>query len=255
MHLTLAQIVVGSLAALVVGLSKTGIPGAGILVVPMMAFVFGGRLSVGATLPMLIVGDVFAVAFYRAHTDWPKLRQLAPWVVAGLLLGTAFLRTLGQHPNWKDPLSPIIGGIVLVMLAVTLLRKCLGDRLVPHSPTGSAITGGIAGFSTMVANAAGPIMQIYLISTGMDKDRLMGTAACYFFIFNLSKVPLQLWLTFDNPSAPLITLPTFLFNLAMFPLILVGAYLGKWLLPRISQQAFNNAVLVLTALAAVKLLF
>lgn len=249
------QYLLGAIAALIIGFSKTGVPGTGILAVTLMADAFGGRLSVGATLPMLILADCFAVAFYRAHTDWNRLKQLVPWVVAGLLVGTVFLKELGDHPAWRDPLNPIIGGIVLVMLALTMLRKKLGDRLVPHSPTGTAMTGGVAGFSTMVSNAAGPVMQIYLVATGMNKERMMGTAASYFFIFNLSKVPLLLWLTWDNPARPMITVPTFLLNLALFPMILVGALAGKRLLPVIPERAFNSAVLALTAVAAVKLLF
>ena len=65
MELTPEQWMIGILAALMVGITKTGIPGIGILVVPLMAIVFGGRLSVGATLPLLIFGDIFAVLWYR----------------------------------------------------------------------------------------------------------------------------------------------------------------------------------------------
>lgn len=255
MSLEPRQYIFGAIAALIFGFAKTGVPGTGILGVAIMAAVFGGRLSVGATLPMLIFADCFAVAFYRGHADWSRLKQLAPWVVAGLLVGTIFLKEIGDHPAWRDPLNPIIGGIVLAMIAVTLLRKRLGDRLVPHSAAGTLFTGVVAGFSTMVSNAAGPIMQIYMVALGMGKDQMMGTSALYFFIFNLTKVPLLLWLTWDNPARPMITLPTFIFNLAVFPMIIAGAYLGRWLLPIIPEKRFSEAVLVLTAAAAIKLLF
>ncbi|AIE87889.1 sulfite exporter TauE/SafE family protein [Fimbriimonas ginsengisoli] len=255
MPLTTQQYVEGALAALIFGFSKTGVPGSGILAIPIMGAVFGGRLSVGATLPMLIFADCFAVAFYRGDTDWTRLRQLAPWVVGGLICGTVFLKVVGEHPTWKDPMNPMIGLIVLAMVGITLLRKRLGDRLLPHSKSGTRVTGVVAGFSTMVANAAGPIMQIYLIATGMAKERMMGTTALYFFIFNLSKVPFLLWLTWDNPSNPIITVPTFQFNLLMFPVIIVGALLGKRLLPIIPQKAFNDVVMVLTVVAALRLVF
>lgn len=254
LHLETWQLLLGALGALVVGFSKTGVPGTGILVVPIMAAVFGGRLSVGATLPMLIFADCFAVAFYRAHANKSRLRQLAPWVVGGIVGGTLFLKYLGEHTSKHDPLKPIIGGIVLAMLSVTLLRSRLGDRLLPHSPTGSKLTGVLAGFSTMVSNAAGPVMQIYLVATGMPKNELMGTSAVYFFIFNLVKVPFLLWLTWDNPAKPMITMPSFMFNLAMLPLILIGALGGKYLLPIIPQKSFNNVVLVLSAASAIWLI-
>jgi len=223
--------------------------------VPIMASVFGGRLSVGATVPMLVLADCFAVAFYRTHAQWDRLRQLVPWVVGGLLMGTGLLRYLGEGNGKKDILNPVIGVLVLLMLGLSLLRGKLGDRLVPHSKEGTAVTGVVAGFSTMVSNAAGPIMGIYMTATGMPKEQLMGTSAWYFFIFNLSKVPLLLFLTWDNPSKPMITAPTFLFNVEMFPIIVVGALAGKWLLPYIPQKPFNASIQVLAAAAAIKLLF
>ncbi len=255
MHLEPWQYAWGALAALIIGFSKTGIPGTGILMVPIMASVFGARPSVGATLPMLVFADCFAVAFYRTHAQWDRLRSLVPWVISGLLIGTYLLRYLGTHSGGKDFLGPIIGSIVLVMLGLSLLRGKLGDRLVPHSKEGTAVTGVVAGFSTMVSNAAGPIMGIYMTATGMPKDQLMGTSAWYFFIFNLSKIPLLLWLTYDNPKEPMITQQTFIFNLQMFPVILIGALSGKWLLKYIPQKPFNTSILVLSAAAALKLLF
>jgi len=254
MQLEPLQIAVGCLCALLIGFSKTGVPGTGILVVAMMPYLFGGRLSVGATLPMLIFADCFAVAFYRSHAQWDRIRQLTPWVLLGLGVGTLFLKELADHPRAKDPLGPIIGGIVLAMLALTLLRNRLGERLAPHGPIGTRATGVLGGFTTMVSNAAGPVMQIYLIATGMPKQQLMGTTAIFFFLINLAKVPLLIWLTYYDPSKPLITLQTFQINLLLFPLILVGALGGRKVLPHIPQKAFNNTVLVLSAIAAVRLL-
>jgi uncharacterized membrane protein YfcA len=248
------QYAVGALAALIVGFSKTGVPGTGILVVPLMASVFGGRLSVGATLPLLIFADCFAVAFYRADAQWDRLRQLIPGVLVGLALGTWFLKELGDHPRTHDPLNPIIGGIVLFMLALTLLRGKLGERFAPHGPIGTRATGVLGGFTTMVSNAAGPIMQIYMVATGMPKQQLMGTTATYFFLINLAKLPPLIWLTLDNPGKPLLTGDSLRFDLFMLPLILVGALSGRRLLPYIPQRAFNTTVLVLSALAAVKLI-
>lgn len=219
----------------------------------MMAAVFGGRLSVGATLPMLVFADCFAVAFYRTHAQWAHLKMLAPWVIGGLFAGTGLLDFLGAHETRTDYLGPIIGGLVLVMLGVSLLRGKLGERLVPHSPEGRAITGLVAGFSTMVSNAAGPVMAIYMTSAGMVKEQLMGTNAWYFFIFNLTKIPLLVWLTWRHPAAPMFTRGTFIFDAQMIPVILIATYSGKWLLPHIRQKPFNNTVLVLAAIAALYL--
>lgn len=208
----------------------------------------------GATLPMLILADCFAVAFYRAHAEWHHLRKLGPYVVFGLAIGFVGLYALGVSKPERDLVSPIIGGIVLAMLGLSLLRGKLGSRLVPTSTEGVAATGVLAGFTTMVSNAAGPIMQIYMVATGMQKRELMGTTAWYFFIFNLTKVPLLLVLTALLPTEPVITWSSFKFNFLMFPLIVVGAFIGKALLPKIPQKTFNAYILVLTFVAAIKLL-
>lgn len=249
------QIGLVCLAAFIIGFSKTGIPGTGILMVPMMAAVFGGRLSIGATLPLLIAADCFAVAFYRHHADWQHLKKLAPWVILGIIVGAITLFLLGRLHLKFDPLTPIIGGIVLVMLGLSLLRGKLGDRLVPTSREGVVATGALAGFTTMVSNAAGPIMQIYLVATGMAKKELMGTTAWYFFIFNLTKVPFLIAIDLDNPTEPLFTANTLWLDLAVLPILIVGALAGKALLPFIPQKAFNAIVLTLAAAGAIRLLF
>jgi uncharacterized membrane protein YfcA len=252
-HLEAAQYAWGALAASIIGFSKTGVPGTGILMVPIMAAVFGGRLSVGATIPMLVFADCMAVSFYRAHARWDHLKTLAPWVIAGLFAGTALLDYFGAHHARYDYLSPVIGTMVLAMLALSLLRGRLGDKMVPTSNEGRALTGLVAGFSTMVSNAAGPVMAIYLTAANLAKNQFMGTTAWYFFIFNLSKVPLLFWLNWRHPNAPIITMQTFIFDLQMFPVIVAAAFSGRWLLPRIPQKPFNDTVLVLAAAAALYL--
>lgn len=248
------QILVGAFAGFLIGVSKTGVPGIGILVVPMLAAAFGGRASVGTMLPMLIVGDIFAVMWYRHHAQWNRLIELIPWVFAGMVLGAVLLWRLGEMGSGRDLLEPIIGTLVLVMLAVHLLRQRWGDRLTPHSPVGIATTGTAAGFATTVSNAAGPIMGIYLTSLGLPKEQFMGTSAWYYFAVNLSKLPVFVALSVMNPARPIITAQSLLFNALVVPLIIAGVYLGRWLLPRIPQKAFDAVVLGLAAIAALKLI-
>jgi uncharacterized membrane protein YfcA len=254
MTFTPEQWIFGIVAALVVGLSKTGMPGIGILVVPLMAFVFGGRLSVGATLPLLICGDIFAVLWYRQHARWDKLMELIPWVLIGIGTGTALLWYTGVQGSQTDWLNVIIGVLVIAMLALNLARMKWGDRLVPTSRAGIGGTGVLAGFSTTASNAAGPIMSIYLTGMNFSKHEFMGTTAWYFFIFNLTKLPIYLFLSLVLPSKPMVSNETILFDLAMVPVIVFSAFIGKLLLPHISQRVFNSLVLVLAGAAAVKLI-
>lgn len=248
------QLLLGAFSAFLIGVSKTGVPGIGILVVPLLATAFGGRASIGTMLPMLIVGDIFAVRWYRQHTQWKRLIELIPWVVVGMALGALVLWRLGEAKGGKDLLEPLIGTLVLVMLAVHLLRRRWGDRLAPHSPVTVASTGTAAGFATTVSNAAGPIMGIYMTSLGLPKEQFMGTSAWYYFAVNLSKLPLFVALSLINPARPIVTAHSLLFNVAVIPVIVAGVYLGRWLLPRIPQRLFDSIVLVLAAVAAVKLI-
>ncbi len=254
MGLELWQWVLGGAAALLVGISKTGVPGVGILIVPILAAVFGGRASVGIMLPMLIVGDVFAVRWYREHTQWDKLIKLMPWVAGGIAIGAATLYVLGNVQKDKDILNPMIGALVLAMLAVHVLQGKLNERITPKSGVGMAATGITAGFATTVSNAAGPVMQIYLASHKMRKHEFMGTNAWYFLIINSSKVPIYAALSIINPARPMMTRESLLFNAAVLPIIVAGVYVGKWMLPRIPQRIFTDIVLVLAGVAAVKLI-
>lgn len=248
------RFLLGFLAAFLIGVSKTGVPGIGILVVPLLATAFGGRASVGTMLPMLIVGDIFAVRWYRQHTQWKRLVELIPWVLVGMAIGAVVLWRLGEMHTSRDVLEPIIGSLVLVMLAIHLLRQRWGERLSPHSPVGIASTGTAAGFATTVSNAAGPIMGIYLTSLRLPKEQFMGTSAWYYFAVNLSKLPVFVVLSLINPEKPIITVRSLLFNVTAIPVIVAGVYVGRWLLPRIPQKLFDEVVLILAAVAAARLI-
>jgi len=254
MHLEPWQWMIGAAAALFVGVSKTGVPGIGILVVPLLGIGFGGRLGAGVMLPLLIMGDVFAVAWYRQHCEWDKLVGLLPWVVVGLGLGTIVLWITGGNGSGKDATDVVIGGLVLVMVVLHLLRSKLGERLTPTSPVGVAGTGAAAGFATMVSNAAGPVMQMYLAAYKMPKERFMGTIAMYFFIINVSKFPIYVILSRLIPQKPIVTTSSLALNAAVFPAVVAGVYIGKWLLPRIPQKAFEGVVILLSFVGALNLI-
>lgn len=255
--LTPVQWLLGCLAALLVGAGKTGLPGIGVLVVPIMAMTFGGKTSVGMLLPMLIVGDIFAVWWYRRHAQWDKLWKLFPWVLPGLLVGCLILAFISDISiaglDGNDLFRPVIGCVVLAMLFLQALRMRDRDRLVPHGPLAVAATGVGTGAATALANAAGPIMTLYLLGMRMPKEQFMGTNAWFFLILNLVKVPLYVIVTFWDPSDPMFSVQTVSFDILMVPLILIGAFTGKWILPRIPQIVFNWSVLVLAGIAALRL--
>jgi uncharacterized protein len=234
----------GILAAIFMGLSKTGLPGVAILAIALLAEAFGenAQLSVAAMLPVLLVGDVFAVVWYRRHAQWSRLWGLFPYVAAGMVPGYLLL----SHLNGSAT-RYVLGGMILALLALELARKRYGWTKLPGQWWFMALMGATAGFATVVGNAAGPVMTIYLLSRGLLKEEFIGTNAWFFFLVNLSKVV-------PTIATGLLTLSVLRFDLVILPATLVGAVLGVWLLPRIPQRLFNAVVLSLTAIAAVWLI-
>src|SRR5215218_3401192 len=96
-HLAWWQWAIGAVCAYMIGVAKTGVPGFGILVVPLMALMVGDtKQSAGWLLPVLCTADIFAVLYWRRHTAAWKLFVLAPWVGVGIVAGTAAL-TLNER--------------------------------------------------------------------------------------------------------------------------------------------------------------
>jgi len=236
-----------ALCGALIGMSKTGLPGAGILVVPLMASAVDAKASVGLLLPMLIVGDVFAVGVHRRHAEWSRLVPLLPWTALGILAGWLALGRLDS-----GALRPFIGATILGMLALNRWRRRLqsadGDgEGVPHSRLFAPSMGVAAGVLTMMANAAGPVMVIYLLAMRLPKREFVGTSAWFFFMVNLFKVPM-------SAQLGLITRDSLVINLVSIPAIAAGAWLGVKLLDRIPQDLFNRVVVALAVVASLRLM-
>ena len=245
MHLTPFQWTLLALGAFVTGLSKTGVAGLGVLAVALFANALPARASTGALLPLLLCADVFGVAIYRKHAEWPLLWKLFPWVAAGVVGGYF---ALGRISN--EQAARIIGGILLAMVGLHLWRQRQAEKLpslLPHAWWFVALTGVLAGFTTMVANAAGPVMMLYLLAVGLPKLAFVGTAAWFFILVNSFKVPFSLRLGLITPGS-------LAMDAALLLPMLPGAFLGPVILKRINQRAFELLVLVLAIGAAIRLL-
>ena len=233
-----------ALAAVITGLSKTALPGAGTLSVAIFAAVLPARQSTGTLLLLLIVADIFAVVAYRRDTNWRALLRLAPAVVVGLLLGAVFLA-------FADDLwvRKLIGVILLAVIVVTLVRRRMVVVVADAGPhrVASATYGTLGGFTTMVANAAGPVMSMYFLAARFSVKEFLGTAAWFFALVNVSKVPFSVGLG-------VITVPGLLIDLVLVPAVVLGALSGRWLAVRLNQTLFERLVIVFTVIGALYLL-
>lgn len=234
------------LGALMIGVSKAGIPGLSILSIALFNQVFASsKQASGLILPLLIFGDFVAVFSYRKHTQWRYLWRLFPWTAAGVVVGYF---TMGRISD--QTARVLVGWIIVALVALSFWRRYVSgpqdDKAVSfHWSVGAAI-GVTAGFITLVANAAGPLMAIYLVAMRLPKMEYVGTAAVFFMLLNLFKVPFMV-------DLGLITTQSFGFNLALAPAVLIGALAGRWVLQHINQNLFELLVLLLSAIGGILL--
>jgi uncharacterized protein len=236
-----------ALGALMIGVSKAGIPGLSILSIALFNHVFASsKQASGLILPLLIFGDFVAVFSYRKHTQWRYLWRLFPWTAAGVVLGYF---TLGRISDQTARI--LVGWIIVALVVLSLWRRYASapddEKPVAFHWSVAAAIGVISGFITLVANAAGPLMAIYLVAMRLPKMEYVGTAAVFFMLLNLFKVPFMV-------DLGLITTQSFGFNLALAPAVLLGALAGRWLLLHINQKLFELLVLLLSAIGGILLL-
>ncbi|MFJ8885598.1 sulfite exporter TauE/SafE family protein [Streptomyces sp. NPDC102402] len=250
--LTLWQLAALAAASTLVGFSKTAVSGANTISLAVFAAVLPARESTGVLLPILIAGDVLAVLVYRRHAHWPTLLRLFPAVAVGVVAGTVFML-------WADDgaVRTSIGAILLFMAGVTLWRR--RERPVPATEgedEDGPSRGGrfkarsygvLGGFTTMVANAGGPVMSLYLLSAGFRKLGFLGTSAWFFLIVNTSKVPFSVGLG-------LIDAQSLLLDAALVLFVVPGAWLGRACVGRINQKLFDRIVIGATVLGGLQLL-
>ena len=254
------------LGALIVGFSKTALPGAGTLAAGAFALAMPAKESTAALLLLLILGDMTALWVYRREPDWRTLVRLLPSAMVGVIIGVFFFAAVDD-----TTVRVTIGVILLALVTLTLVRRAQAARRTAAqaepsdgpfatraeqasgSRKGAAATaqgigyGLLGGFTTMVANAAGPVMSLYLLMMRMPVLTFLGTSAWFFAVINLFKLPF-------SAGLGLFTAETLAMDALLVPVVLLAAFAGAKVARRISQSVFDKLVLGLTVLAAIGLL-
>jgi uncharacterized membrane protein YfcA len=229
---------------MLIGMSKVGVPGVSMIVVPALAFIFGAKQSTGVLLPILMMADIFGVAYYRRHANWAHLIKVLPWAVVGLFIAL-WVGELVNDVQFKNLIA------ILVFLSIGLMvwqDKRKGKNLFPDKWWFAASLGILGGFATMIGNVAGPVFAIYLLAMHFSKNSFIGTGAWFFMIINFSKFPLQLFV-WDN-----INLSTLAIDLVTLPAIVLGAILGFKMVKIIPERTYRGFVIVITIISAFLLL-
>jgi uncharacterized protein len=238
------NILIVILCGLLVGMSKVGVPGVTMIVIPALAFIFGAKESTGVLLPILIIGDFYGVAYYRRHASWTLLVKVLPWAVAGLLLAL----WIGNAVNDKQ-FKTLIAVLVFLSIGLMLWQDKMKEKFtIPEHWSFAVFMGILGGFATMIGNVAGPVFAIYLLAMHLSKNNFIATGAWFFLIINLTKLPLQIFVWHN------ISLNSLYIDLLAFPAVILGAFLGIRIVKVIPEKIYRGFVIIITAVSAFLLL-
>lgn len=233
-----------ALSALFIGMSKTGVQGITLLAVPYMAMAFGAKESTGIILPMLCLADIIAVAYYKRIADWKVVAKLLPTAIFGFFVAI-FVDKLIPTNEFRQ----LMGWTIVLALVVMIWSEVFGkENKWMKKWWYAAIFGLLGGFTTMIGNAAGPVMSVYLLSMRKEKMEYIGINAWFFLVVNFLKIPLQIFV-WENISVSTISL-----NLLMLPFIVLGAWLGIRIVKLFPEKAFRKFIQIVTILSVIMML-
>jgi hypothetical protein len=243
-ELTPAEWLLAIAGALGLGIGKAGLAGMSLFHVLIFAFLFGARDSTGIVLPMLLMGDVGAVTLFHQHARWDYVRRMLPPACIGVVGGALLMRGLSDAQ-----FRPTIGWIILALTILQVSRMYRPEWFgtVPHARWFAWLMGLLAGATTMLANAAGPVFAIYLLALTLPKFQFVGTNAWFFLIINAFKVPFSI-------ALGLIHGQTLLLNLILLPAVIAGLLGGRWIVGHVPQRIFDGLLLMFAAVAALRLI-
>ena len=226
--------------AFLIGMSKTGVVGVALFTIPIMAIIFGSKDSSGLMLPLLVMADLFAVTYYRRHVNWSYLVKLFPSAAVGVILATL----IGNYID-DQLFRNVMGIIIFVSLAIMLWMETANKDAIPDYMWFAILMGLLGGFTSMIGNLAAALMALYLLSMRLPKNEYIGTGAWFFLAVNVFKVPFHVfaWHT--------ISLNSFYLNVALLPIISLGAFVGIRIVRIIPEKQYRWLILAATGIAAI----
>lgn len=238
-----AELAVTALAVALVGLSKGGLGGMSLLGVPLMALVMPPVTAAAILLPVLVVMDVVGVAHWRRWVDWRIMRQILPGAIAGIGIGWATAELV------SDSMVRLIVGLVSLAFVGRVLVGRGPDRMPARArPAAARFWGGLAGYTSFVAHAGSPPLQIYMMPLRLDPKIFTGTTVMFFAVTNALKL------------IPYAALGEFgAGNLAraavMLPLAVAATWLGGWVVRHMRAGIFYPFTYASVALVGIKLVW
>ncbi len=241
---SLTNYIIAAICAFLLGISKSGIKGIASLIVTGLALVYGAKNSTGIVMPLLLVGDIFAITYYKRHVQKEYIIKLLPWMVLGVLLGVIGGSNISER-IFK------YGMALIVVFSVGLMYywENKKDKTVPSHWGFASSMGLLAGFTTMIGNLAGAFSNIYFLAMRIPKNNFIGTAAWLFFLINSFKVPFHIW------SWKTINSESILISLKLIPFVIMGLIAGVFLVKKIEDESYRKLILLFTAIGGFAILF
>ena len=241
-------VAVVGIAILLYGFSKTAMPVAGVVAGPMLAAALGPTVAAGFAVPLLLLGDLMGLLYFRQHANWRLIAKIVPGVLVGFGI-TALLFAFAS----TSVIARVIGVLLLISVASEIVRR-RSPVAQPAALQDTENAGGVqrfeAGFygtltgvTTMAANAGGAAMTLYLVKMRVPMLAFMGTSVWFFFILNLIKVPLVIPLGLITPES-------LLAGVWFAPVLVAGGFIGIFTFRRMNQMWFERIALALSALAS-----
>jgi uncharacterized membrane protein YfcA len=233
-------------AVLIFGISKGGFGGSlGVVAVPLMALVISPVQAAAILLPILCVMDIFAVRRFWRQWVWPELRVLVPASLVGIGVGTLLFGFM----------SPAIVRLVVGLVAVVFtlhywlsLRNTHPEAQSDFPESIGLAAAGAAGFTSFVAHAGGPPLNMYLLRRSLNRTEYVATAVFFFTVVNYVKLIPYGWLgQFDTTNL--------LTAVILSPLAPIGIELGHYLHQRVSDRFFYRMMYVMLFVVGLKLVY
>jgi len=230
--------------AMLIGMSKTGVPNIGTFTVPLFALLFGAKASTGIALPLLCMADLLAVIYYRKKFHRDLVLKPMPWALLGLVVALVAGHLIPQSG------FRIMMAICILMGIATMVGTRQPERAyaLTESPWFAPVMGFLLGFSTMIGNAAGPLLVVYLLALRLPKFAFVATGAWFIMILNYLKIPLQAFVWHN------LSWNSLLLDLTALPFILLGGLLGIRVVHILPERQFKTAMIALTAISTLFLL-
>ena len=231
------------LASFLVGASKGGLPGVGVLGVPILAQAISPVLAAGILLPILIVSDWYGLWMYRKNYDLRLVKLMVVTATIGIGVGWAT-----AHITNSDMVKIIVGIVGLLFFVDALLKFRRVVKPATENLARATFWGSLAGFTSFVAHAGGPPFQMYVLPLKLDKMTYAGTATIVFAVINLLKLP-PYWMLGQ------INLLSLELCAWLAPIALIGAFAGFHLTKMLPEKIFFRFVETSLFLLSVKLLY